>query len=159
MDPWTHLPGAEEFAQLIAREELRRARTGEPMTVAVLAVDGLRAVRAHHGAGAGSEALRRCADTLRASVRAVDEIARTGPEEFSVLLHATDASRASIWAERFEDAFAAAGESYIGAPLTCSLGVVDTEEEPTLMQATTRAHRRMTVIRTVRKLRRAHEGD
>jgi GGDEF domain-containing protein len=89
----------------------------------------------------------------------VDEIARTGTEEFSVLLHATDASRASIWAERFEDAFAAAGESYIGAPLTCSLGAVDTEEEPTLMQAATRAERRMTVIRTVRKLRRAHEGD
>ena len=39
--------------------------------------------------------LRQCADALARSLRAVDDLARTGPDEFSVLLHATDARSAT----------------------------------------------------------------
>ena len=41
MDPLSDLPGAEEFAELLAREELRRGRTSESLAVAVLDLDGL----------------------------------------------------------------------------------------------------------------------
>ena len=158
INPLSDLLGAEEFETLLAREGLRRSRTAEPLTVAVLDVDGLRRINARQGAATGGEVLRLCADALRETLRAVDEIARTGPDEFSVLLHATDAKSASRWADRFEDAFERAGEEQLGAPLTCSLGLADTGEEPTVMQVAATARRRMEVIQTVRKLRRAREG-
>lgn len=159
MDPLAELAGADEFQALLAREELRRGRTGESLTVAMLDVDGLRWVNAHHGAGAGSEILRLCVSTLRSTLRAVDELARTGPDEFSVLLHATDSRSASIWADRFEDELQAVSFELEAGPVTCSIGLAHTSDEITLMEAAARAHRRMEVVQTVRKLRRARGGD
>ena len=94
IDPLIDLPTADDFHALLAREELRRARTGETLTVAMLDVDGLRWVNAHHGAGTGSDILRLCVSTLRSNLRAVDELAGMGPDEFGVLLHATDSRNA-----------------------------------------------------------------
>jgi diguanylate cyclase (GGDEF)-like protein len=124
----------------------------------MLDIDGLRAVNRKHGAGAGSEALRLCVSTLRATLRAVDEISRTGPDEFAVLLHGTDARSAAIWADRFEDELAAVSFEHVAGPLTCSIGIADTSGDQTLMQAAAKAHRRMEVIQTMRKLRRMREG-
>ena len=159
MDPLADLPDADDFQALLAREELRRARTEEALTVAMLDVDGLRRVNAKHGATAGTEVLRLCASTLRSTLRAVDELARTGPDEFSVLLHATDSRNASIWADRFEDELQAVSFELDAGPVTCSIGLAHTSPEVTLMEAATRAHRRMEVVQTVRKLRRARGGD
>ena len=157
-DPLAELPDADYFDALLVREELRRARTGEPLTVAVLDVDGLRHVNALHGAAAGSDVLRLCVAALGATLRAVDEFARTGPDEFAVLLHATDARSAHVWADRYEHALQAASVEHAAGPITCSIGLADTLEEQTLIAAAIKARRRMEVIQTVRKLRRAREG-
>jgi diguanylate cyclase (GGDEF)-like protein len=159
MDPLAELPDADQFQALLVREELRRARTGESLTVAMLDVDGLRRVNARHGAAAGSEVLRLCVTTLRSTLRAVDELARTGPDEFSVLLHATDARNAAIWADRFEDELQAVSFELDAGPVTCSIGMADTSADITLMEAAAKAHRRMEVVQTVRKLRRDRGGD
>jgi diguanylate cyclase (GGDEF)-like protein len=159
VDPLAELPSAEDFEALLVREELRRARTGESLTVAMLDVDGLRRVNARHGAAAGSEVLRLCVTTLRSTLRAVDELARTGPDEFSVLLHATDARNAAIWADRFEDELQAVSFELDAGPVTCSIGMADTSADITLMEAAAKAHRRMEVVQTVRKLRRDRGGD
>ena len=159
VDPLAELPSAEDFEALLVREELRRARTGESLTVAMLDVDGMRRVNARHGAAAGSEVLRVCVTTLRSTLRAVDELARTGPDEFSVLLHATDARNAAIWADRFEDELQAVSFELDAGPVTCSIGMADTSADITLMEAAAKAHRRMEVVQTVRKLRRARGGD
>jgi diguanylate cyclase (GGDEF)-like protein len=158
MDPLSALADAEQFEALLNREELRRARTGETMAVAVVDLDGLRDVNARHGAAAGTEMLRRCAEALRRSVRAVDELARTGPDEFSVLLHATDARSAATWGERFEDMLEGAAGPDATAPVTCAVGIADTAEAPTLMEAASVARRRMEFVQTMRKLRRAREA-
>jgi diguanylate cyclase (GGDEF)-like protein len=158
MDPLAELPGADDFDALLAREELRRGRTAELMALAMIDVDGLRRVNRHHGAGAGTEVLRMCVTTLRETLRAVDEIARVGPDEFAVLLHGTDVPNANIWADRFEDELAAVSFEHVAGPVTCSIGIADTSNEPTLMEAAAKAHRRMEVIQTMRKLRRAREG-
>ena len=159
VDPLSELPSADDFEALLLREELRRARTGESLTVAMLDVDGLRRVNAKHGAAAGSEILRLCASTLRSTLRAVDELARSGPDEFSVLLHATDSRNASVWADRFEDELQALSFELDAGPATCSIGIADTSTDITLMEAAIRAHRRMKVVQTVRKLRRDRGGD
>ncbi len=158
MDPLADLPDADEFEALLAREELRRGRTGESLAVAMLDIDGLRAVNRRHGAGAGSEALRLCVTTLRSTLRSIDEVFRTGPDEFAVLLHATDSRNGATWADRFEDELAATSFEHVAGPVTCAVGIADTSDDMTLMQAAAKAHRRMEVIQTVRKLRRTREG-
>ena len=158
MDPLADLPGPEDFDALLAREELRRGRTGELLSVAMIDVDGLRRVNREHGAGAGSEVLRLCVTTLRSTLRAVDEIARVGPDEFGALLHGTDSRSANIWADRFDDELAAVSFEHVAGPVTCSIGIADTVNEASLMDAAAKAHRRMEVTQTMRKLRRAREG-
>jgi diguanylate cyclase (GGDEF)-like protein len=158
MDPLADLPSADDFEALLAREELRRGRTSELLSVAMIDLDDLRRVNKHLGAGAGTDALRLCAATLRSTLRAIDELARTGPDEFAVLLHATDARNAAVWADRFEDELAATSFELAAGPLTCSIGIADTSGGLSLMQAAAKAHRRMEVIQTMRKLRRSREG-
>jgi diguanylate cyclase (GGDEF)-like protein len=158
MDALLDLPGAEQFSELLAREELRRGRTRESMAVAVVDLDGLGAVNKLHGAAVGTHLLRATAEVLHQTVRGIDEIARTGPDEFSVLLHATDAEHAAVWEERFEDMLDACGRNLPAGPLTCSIGIADSGEAPTLMEVAVRARRRLEVIQTVRKLRRARES-
>jgi diguanylate cyclase len=158
MDPLADLLGAEAFDDLLAREELRRGRTGEPLAVAMIDVDGLRRINRDHGAGAGSEVLRTCAAALRSTLRSIDEIARVGPDEFAVLLHGTTSRNAAIWADRFEDELAAISFELVAGPITCAVGIADTAGDLTLMQAAAKAHRRMEVIQTMRKLRRHREG-
>ena len=87
MDPLADLPGADEFEALLAREELRRGRTGESLAVAMLDLDGLRAREPHHGAAAGSEVLRLCVDDAPLHPPRGRRDRRTGPDEFGVLLH------------------------------------------------------------------------
>ena len=158
MDPLADLPGPEDFDALLAREELRRGRTGELLSVAMIDVDGLRRVNRDLGASAGSDVLRLCVTTLRSTLRAVDEIARVGPDEFAALLHGTDSRSANIWADRFEDELAATSFEHAAGPVTCSIGIADTRSEPSLLDAAAKAHRRMEVTQTMRKLRRARES-
>jgi diguanylate cyclase (GGDEF)-like protein len=158
MDPLADLPGPEDFDALLAREELRRGRTGELLSIAMIDVDGLRRINRELGAGTGTDALRMCAATLRSTLRAVDEIARVGPDEFAVLLHGTDSKNANIWADRFEDDLAAVSFEHPFGPVTCSIGIADTQHEASLMDAAAKAHRRMEVTQTMRKLRRARES-
>jgi diguanylate cyclase (GGDEF)-like protein len=158
MDFLSDLPNAETFAHLLAREEMRRSRTGESLAVAVLDLDGIRAINVRHGAAAGTDMLRRCAEAVRSTIRTVDQVARTGPDDFSVLLHATDSRSAQIWADRFEEALVISGRGHPAAPVTCSVGLADSEEAPTLLEVAARARKRMEVVQTVRKLRRAREG-
>jgi diguanylate cyclase (GGDEF)-like protein len=159
MDPLADLPGADQFDELLTREELRRGRTDETLVVAVLDLDGLREANTRHGEVAGTQMLRQCATVLLQSLRAVDDIARTGDDEFSVLLHATDARSATAWARRFEDVLESSTTLHPAAPLTCSIGIADTVETTSLMEAAARARRRMEVVQAVRKLRRARETD
>ena len=77
--------------------------------------------------------------------------------DFADISTGVAAARRVAWADRFEDQLEQAGAEHPAAPLTCALGLADTIEETSLMLAAARARRRMEVIQTVRKLRRARE--
>ena len=76
-----------------------------------------------------------------------------------MLLHATYSRNASIWADRFEDELQPASFELDAGPVTCSISLADTSAGITLMEAAARAHRRMEVVQTRRKLRRTRGGD
>jgi diguanylate cyclase (GGDEF)-like protein len=149
----------QKFLELLEREELRRARTGEVLTVAVIDVDGLGHINATHGDEAGDAVLSACADALHKTLRAVDVVARSGADEYSVLLHATESAGAEGWAERFHGALEAETAPLGTGDVTCALGVASTSDSVTLMEAAASARRRMAAIQEVRRLLRERASE
>jgi diguanylate cyclase (GGDEF)-like protein len=158
MDHLSDLPGPADFQALVLREEMRRSRTGESIAVAVLDVDGLGQIGEIHGRKVAAELLGLCVESLRSTLRAADQLARTGLDEFSVLLHATDSKRANHWALRFDKTFERAVAAHTVGEATCAIGIADSQESSTLVEAAARARRRMEVVQTVRRLRRRREA-
>lgn len=96
-----HLTGAmgrrSGFAAL-QREIDRTTRSGEPLVLAFVDVNGLKAINDTHGHPAGDEALRRVARCLMATLRSYDVVMRFGGDEFVCSLAGQDVTGAR---ERF----------------------------------------------------------
>ena len=85
-DPLTGLRNHRAFQEDLARELQRVGRTGEPLALALLDVDELKARQRHEGHQAGDERLQALADAIRATQRAADCGYRIGGDEFAVIL-------------------------------------------------------------------------
>ena len=83
-----HLEHLAERAFLLAR------RAGEPMSLAVIDVDGFKEINDRQGHQAGDTVLRRIADQAQRRLRATDILGRLGGDEFVVVLPATGAEAA-----------------------------------------------------------------
>jgi len=85
-DPLTGVANRRRLEQRLA-DDLARARTNaRPLCVVTLDLDGLKRHNDAHGHAAGDRLLQRVAATWESSLRADDLIARTGGDEFVVLL-------------------------------------------------------------------------
>ena len=79
-------PGLEALESEIERS----ARTGEPLSVAFVDVDGLKAVNDTNGHAAGDRLLTDVADALRSALRGYDLVVRLGGDEFLCALPGAD---------------------------------------------------------------------
>ncbi|MDT7745043.1 MAG: hypothetical protein QOE59_4121 [Actinomycetota bacterium] len=82
-DPLTGLLNRRGWERWIAREEERFRRFGDPASVVMMDLDGLKAVNDRQGHDAGDRFIRRTADTLAGAVRGGDPLARLGGDEFA----------------------------------------------------------------------------
>lgn len=90
VDPLTGLPNRRAwFAQLEAQIG-RQRRYGGTFSLAVLDLDGFKALNDSQGHAAGDEALRLVAQVLRARTRQCDSLGRIGGDEFGILMPDTD---------------------------------------------------------------------
>jgi diguanylate cyclase (GGDEF)-like protein/putative nucleotidyltransferase with HDIG domain len=89
-DPLTGVLLHDVLMRKLGVEIERSGRHGSPLSVAVIDVDGLRAVNAHHGRVAGDHVLKSVADALTEFTRSSDAVARSGSDEFTVMLPETD---------------------------------------------------------------------
>jgi diguanylate cyclase (GGDEF)-like protein len=122
LDPRTRLLTLDAFRGDAEIALAEAARHGRPVAVAVVDIDGFRALNARHGTRAGDAALRAVAHRLRRLVRTGDLLGRTGADEIAVLMPGTGISGAESCCERLIAALADARLPEAGA-VTVSAGV------------------------------------
>lgn len=127
-DTLTGLPNRRAFDMRLALEFGRARRQEHPLSLLMLDVDFFKRFNDHYGHPAGDAALRVVSEVLCAAcTRAVDLAARTGGEEFSVLLPNTPMDGAVDIALRIERLLAAKAlphaDSDVGSHLTASIGI------------------------------------
>ena len=84
-DPLTGLPNRRGLGEALDQAVARSQRTGLPLAVLALDLDGFKAINDRHGHPAGDAALIEVARRLRQTIRRSDLVARLGGDEFAVL--------------------------------------------------------------------------
>jgi diguanylate cyclase (GGDEF)-like protein len=102
-DRLTGLPNRRAWDERAARELARAARSGNPVSLALLDLDHFRAYNDAHGFAAGDALLKSSAARWWNCVRSVDLLARLGGEEFGLLLPNCIAPDAVIALERLRN--------------------------------------------------------
>ena len=129
-----HLSDHDALTGVLNRRSIERAlseqsaqllRHGRPYAVLAIDVDHFKRINDRHGHPAGDAVLRELAATLRQAARAGDLVARTGGEEFWLLLPDTQLAGARQVAERLQGLVRAlrVGVSAVEISLTVSIGL------------------------------------
>ncbi len=142
-DTLTGLPNRRAFLDTVEKEIIQMKRDGQPSCLLLIDIDHFKEINDEHGHPIGDGLLKDFARFLKSHLREADAVARWGGEEFIVLLHNTDDTRALGVAEglraciqqhRFRH-----GEGQL--PLTISGGIsqIDVSREETFATAYRRA--------------------
>lgn len=121
-DPITGLPNARRFGEQLGREMAMAARAGSPLSLAMIDIDGFKAVNDAFGHPAGDRVLAEIAELIQRNARGYEFVARLGGDEFAWVLSGADAYQARAACERVREAVAAASLKDAG-PLTISIGI------------------------------------
>lgn len=99
-DDLTHLYNSRFLNQVLRRETKRASRSGRPLSLLFLDLDGFKSINDTHGHLFGSRALVEAASIIRGSARETDMAARFGGDEFAMILPDTGAEGAFAVGER-----------------------------------------------------------
>lgn len=105
-DALTSLPNRRSLMSGMELEVARAARSGRPLSLALLDIDRFKAINDTHGHPAGDAVLQAVADELRLVTRAGDLLGRFGGEEFAIVMPETDLKQARWACERLRKAIA-----------------------------------------------------
>jgi diguanylate cyclase (GGDEF)-like protein len=135
-DTLTGLINHRGFQEALRAELERAAVRRDSVALVVLDLDDFKAINERHGHPFGDGVLEGVGAQLRKSVRGADIAARTGGEEFALILPGTEAEAAQEIAERVRTAVARISPA--GSELSCSAGVavfpVDADNAGALLQ-------------------------
>ena len=125
-DDLTQLYNSRYLNLVLRRETKRAARSGRPLSLLFIDLDGFKAINDAHGHLAGSRALVEAAAVIRDSARETDVVARFGGDEFAVVLPDTGGDGAIAVGERIRARVAAhafLAVNGLAIHLTASVGV------------------------------------
>jgi diguanylate cyclase (GGDEF)-like protein len=105
-DDLTQLYNSRYLNQVLRREAKRASRSGRPLSLLFIDLDGFKGVNDTHGHLAGSAALVEAADVIRRSARETDVVARFGGDEFALILPDTGSEGAAAVGERVRERIA-----------------------------------------------------
>ena len=125
-DDLTQLYNSRYLSQVLRRETKRASRSGRPLSLLFIDLDGFKSINDSHGHLYGSRALVEAAGVIRASARETDIVARFGGDEFALVLPDTGSDGAVFVGERIREKIAAwsflEGDG-LSIGLTVSVGV------------------------------------
>src|SRR4051812_5527512 len=125
-DDLTHLYNSRYLNQVLRRETKRASRSGRPLSLLFIDLDGFKAINDTHGHLFGSRALVEAAAVIRQSARETDIVSRFGGDEFALVLPDTGSEGAFAVGERIRERIAShkflAGDG-LDIHLTGSVGV------------------------------------
>lgn len=135
-DPLTGLPNRRQFRQALQAEGGRMAREGGSFVLGVFDLDHFKRVNDEWGHDAGDQALVHIGQVVQGQLRAYDLVARTGGEEFVLLLPHTDLAEAGLVVERIQQALIADPFVYGGQArvITISIGMALVNDPATMDQ-------------------------
>jgi len=125
-DDLTQLYNSRYLNLVLRRETKRASRSGRPLSLLFIDLDGFKAVNDVHGHLHGSRALVEAASLIRASARETDVVSRFGGDEFAIVLPDTGSEGAFSVGERVRDRVAAhrfLADDGLNLHLTASVGV------------------------------------
>ena len=140
-DHLTGLLNRNGFAKAANREHALAGRTGAPLALAVIDLDGFKHVNDVQGHAAGDRMLAELADAWTRTLRPGDLLARYGGDEFLVLFPATTKADAAEPLARMRAAHLAAW----------SAGVVEWQRQETLADCLARADDRLYAAKAARR--------
>ncbi len=125
-DDLTQLYNSRYMSQVLRRETKRASRSGRPLSLLFIDLDGFKSINDTHGHLYGSRALVEAAGLIRLSARETDVVARFGGDEFALILPDTGSEGAAAVGERVRERVNAHGflqGDGLDIHLTVSVGV------------------------------------
>lgn len=102
-DPLTRCLNRRGFEERVEAELAYSRRTGRPLALMLIDLDGFKDVNDKQGHAAGDDLLAWVADTIRSTVRPIDVVGRLGGDEFAVLSPGVMGAEADALAERVRE--------------------------------------------------------
>jgi diguanylate cyclase (GGDEF)-like protein len=106
-DDLTHLYNSRYLDMVLHKETKRASRSGRPLSLLFIDLDGFKSINDSHGHQFGSRALVEAAAVIRGSARETDVVARFGGDEFALVLPDTGGEGAYAVGERIRERLAA----------------------------------------------------
>lgn len=124
-DPLTGALNRRAMEAAAQRETARSLRQGDPLCMIMIDIDNFKHLNDTRGHAAGDRALRAIVCKIKSTLRSQDLLARTGGEEFAILLPGATATEGMTAAERVRKTIEELEIPFDGGPirLTISAGV------------------------------------
>jgi len=131
LDDLTGVSNRRHLAQRLSEECARSERSGDPFALLVIDLDGFKAINDTHGHAAGDACLQHFTLMAQTRLRPGDLLARTGGDEFCIVLPSSTAQEGALIARSVlevcrEDAVGCVG---VDIPIAVSIGIAQWSRE------------------------------
>jgi diguanylate cyclase (GGDEF)-like protein len=126
-DPLTQLSNRRNIMEQITYEQSRAKRSGHCFSLVIADIDNFKSFNDKHGHDCGDQVLKEVSQLIKENLRAQDQVARWGGEEFLLLLPETELEGGIEAAEKIRKALEEKIFTYEGQSLsvTMTFGVKD----------------------------------
>ncbi|MBV8644846.1 MAG: GGDEF domain-containing protein [Candidatus Eremiobacteraeota bacterium] len=127
VDDLTGVANRRHLIQRLTEECIRSERSGEPFALLVIDLDGFKSINDTHGHAAGDACLQHFTLMAQTRLRPGDLLARTGGDEFCIVLPASSLREGVMIARRVLDVCRQDAEGCTGLdiPIAVSIGVAE----------------------------------
>jgi diguanylate cyclase (GGDEF)-like protein len=131
LDDLTGVGNRRYLLQRLGEECARSERSGQPFALLVIDLDGFKAINDTHGHAAGDACLQHFTLMAQTRLRPGDMLARTGGDEFCIVLPSSTLREGAMIARRVLEVCRADAEQCVGSdiPISVSIGVAQWTRE------------------------------